>query len=494
MNSTVSHPAPVERAPNRSEQLEIDATAKWPVYAFLASAVFWLFVGGALQLVASIQSHTPAFLGSCEWFTFGRIHPAGQNALVYGWGFNAAFGVGLWLMARLSSAALRHGGWLIVAGKFWNIGVLLGIVGILGGWSTSYELLEMPRFVTLLLLASYALIAVWVVTTFSVRNTDNVYASQWYLFAAVFFFPWFYSIAQVMLFCAPAGGTVQAIVNAWYVNGVYGLWFVPLALAVVYYFLPKLLGRPVNLYYAAPFGFWWLLVTVSLLGGVRLIGAPVPVWVSTLGIASAFLLVLPLITGAMNLLGTVGRDFSRAMNSPTLSFVTVSAVSFLLWLVLTVALSLRGVAAVFHLTLAASGIDWLALYGCFSMAAFGAAYFIMPRLALREWRSGALIRTHFWAGTLGLALYLVASLAGAYEQGVRLNNPEVPFLDITRAVVPWLTARSVALMLLAIGHVSFLVNFAWMICPFNSGNLVKAEIPAPPALPLSAGTATEGHV
>src|SRR5882672_6146259 len=163
-------------ANNRTEQIEIDASAKWPVLVFLGSALLWLLLGGALQLAAAIQLHTPSFLADCAWFTHGRLAPAAQNALIYGWGMNAAFAFGLWLMARLSAATLRHGGWLFVAAKFWNLGVTLGVVGILAGYSTSFELLEMPRFVPFLLLAAYALVGVWAVSTFSIRTTENVYA------------------------------------------------------------------------------------------------------------------------------------------------------------------------------------------------------------------------------------------------------------------------------------------------------------------------------
>jgi cytochrome c oxidase cbb3-type subunit 1 len=141
MNSNVSN--------DRTEQAQIDASAKWPVLAFFGSALLWLVFGGALQLAANIQLHTPTFLADCAWFTHGRLAPAAQNALVYGWGFNAAFAFGLWLMARLSATTLRHGGWLFVAAKFWNLGVTLGLGGILAGYSTSFDLLEMPRFVTL---------------------------------------------------------------------------------------------------------------------------------------------------------------------------------------------------------------------------------------------------------------------------------------------------------------------------------------------------------
>lgn len=478
----------------RTEQLEIDATTRWPLYAFFASAVFWLIVGGVLQLIASVQSHTPSFLSGCEWFTYGRVLPAANNALVYGWGMNAGFGVALWLMARLSAAALRHGGWLFVATKFWNIGVLLGVAGILAGMSTSRELLEMPRYVTLLLLVSYAMIAVWMITTFAVRNTDNTFASQWYIFAAAFFFPWTFSIAQVMLLKVPVGGTLQAVVNAWYVNGVYSLWFIPIALAVFYYFLPKILGRPISQYYVAPFGFWWYVVTASLLAGTRLVGAPVPVWIPTLGIAASFLLILPLIVGCLNFVGTLaGGGFGRALSSPSLSFISVGILSFLAWGILRMATSLRDFASVFQFTLAPEALDWLAFYGSFSMAMFGAAYFILPRLGLREWRSPALIRTHFWSAALGFAVFTIASLVGGHHQGVMLNDSSVPFGDITKALIPWLTARSLGLMLMMLGHLAFAINFAWMVCPFNSGRSAAAVLQAPPDLAAPKQLAMEGH-
>lgn len=463
--------------------------------AFLVSGAFWLIVGGALQLGASIQTHSPTFLAGCEWFTHGRLAPAAQNALVYGWGFNAAFAVGLWMMARLSLASLRHGGWLLIAGKFWNVGVFLGVGGILAGYSTSYELLEFPRYVVLLLLASYALIAVWIVTTFSLRNTENVFASQWYLVAAAFFFPWLYSLAQVMLLKAPVAGTLQAVVNAWYVSGLHTLWFIPFGLAIAYYFLPKLLGRPVNLYYTAALGYWWLLAIGVLFAGTRLINAPVPVWVPTLGIAAALLLPLPLVVIGLNLLGTIGRDVGRSLASPTLSFVGLSIVSFLVWGVLAIVTSTRGVAANFQFTLGPSGMDWLVVYGIFSTAAFGAAYFIVPRLTGREWASPALVKGHFWAAALGLALFTAASLVGGFKHGALLNDPAVAFGDITKAIAPWLAARSVALMLLAVGHVAFALNLLWALCPINSGRARVAVVVPPPDLNLgtSLDPALVGH-
>jgi cytochrome c oxidase cbb3-type subunit 1 len=474
----------------RAEQSEIDASAKWPVLVFFGSALLWLILGGALQLAANIQLHTPTFLADCEWFTHGRLAPAAQNALVYGWGFNAAFAFGLWLMARLSATTLRHGGWLFVAAKFWNVGVTLGIGGILAGYSTSFELLEMPRYVTLLLLVAYALVGVWAVTTFSIRNTENVFASQWYLFGAAFWFPWIYTVAQVMLFGSPARGVVQPIVNAWYVHSLYGLWFVPVALAAIYYFLPKLLGRPISNYYLAPLAFWWLVISTAFAGGSRLIGAPVPVWIPTLGIVANMMIVLPLFIVALNFLGTLSGRLGTATGSLTLRFMLLAMAGFGLSSLLNLALSLRGVSQVVQFTMLGGLRDWLAFYACFSVAIFGAAYFFLPRITGKEWRSSALIKAHFGATLLGVLVLAVGLAWAGWQQGSLLNDPAVEFSSITATLAGWHAFHSIMLGLLLVGHLAFLINFFWIACPINSQGTASATIQAPPALGL---VAKEGH-
>jgi cytochrome c oxidase cbb3-type subunit 1 len=479
----------------RAEQMEIDASAKWPVMTFLGSAILWLLLGGVLQLVASIQLHTPSFLAGCAWTTYGRIVPAAQNALVYGWGMNAAFAFSLWLMARLSATTLRHGGWLFVAAKFWNIGVTLGLLGILGGWSTSFELLEMPRFVTLILLAAYALIGVWAVTTFSIRNTENVYASQWYLFGAAFWFPWLYAIAQVMLFKAPVRGVLQPVVNAWYVHGLYGLWFIPMALAAAYYFLPKILGKPIANYYLAALAFWWLVATTAFAGGSRLIGAPVPVWISTLGAVANFLLVIPVVVISLNLFGTLSGRYGALKGSITLRFILLSMLGFVFASALNLALSLRGFAQIAQFTLLTELRDWVILYACFSTAMFGAAYFFLPRLTGREWYSPLLIKAHFGATVVGMALIIVALAVGGWQQGHLLNDASVPFSDITKVLSLWFTVHSIGLIILLAGHLAFLINFLLITVPISVKGTVLAQFKNPPDLivPPSASAATEGH-
>ena len=271
----------------RAVQAAIDASARGPVLLFLVSAIGWLVLASGLSLISSIQLHTPSFLADSPWLTYGRSQAAALNAAIYGWGFNASFVLVFWLMARLSQSALRVPSVLIVAGLFCNVGVTLGVGGILAGDSTSVPWLEIPTYAAPLLFVAYALIGAWAIVTFSGRSSCRIFASQWYLLAALFWFPWLYSVAQMVLFFQPARGTSQSVVAAWYAHGVSSLWFTAIALAAIYYFVPKITGKALRHYDLAALGFWTFLLFSAFTGTAALVGAPVPAWTTAAGVAAS---------------------------------------------------------------------------------------------------------------------------------------------------------------------------------------------------------------
>jgi cytochrome c oxidase cbb3-type subunit 1 len=100
----------------------IDRSLRHPVMFFLTSGAAWLAVSILLAIIASIKVHYPEFLDESAYTTYGRVFPAHINTLVYGWGFQAAFGVIIWLMARTSRQQCRSAGTILAAGHVWNLG------------------------------------------------------------------------------------------------------------------------------------------------------------------------------------------------------------------------------------------------------------------------------------------------------------------------------------------------------------------------------------
>lgn len=443
----------------------IDRSTRGPVLLFVLASVAWLILGTVLALIASWKMHQPELLGSQEWLTFGRVRPAHTSAVVYGWATNAAFAVGFWLMARLCRTTLRHAGMLYVSGALWNLGVLAGVFGILRGDGMPVEWLEFPRYVGPILFVAYALVGAWGVSMFRFRSITHTYVAQWYLLAALFWFPWLYSIAQVMLVYAPTAGVVQALVNWWYAHNLMGLWFTPVALAATYYFIPKVLGRPIHSYHLAVVGFWSFALVFSWTGAQHLIGGPVPVWVQTMGIVAGLLMVVPVIVTAVNCHLSVLGSFREVWASPTLRFIVFGAVNYTLVGFMGSTMALRSVNEVVHFTHATVAHAHHGMYGFFGMIMFGSLYFMLPRLLLKEWPSAALISLHFWCASTGIALYVVPLLVGGIIQGMQMNDPagHPEFLDILRATLPFLFIRSMAGVLLFVGHAAFAVNVLWML-------------------------------
>jgi len=97
---------------------DVDRSFKYPALFFILFGCFWLILGTAFAIIASIKLHTPDFLGGIESLTFGRVRSAHLNSVALGMGNNFAFCVALWVMARLCQTPLRNGWMVMVAGLF----------------------------------------------------------------------------------------------------------------------------------------------------------------------------------------------------------------------------------------------------------------------------------------------------------------------------------------------------------------------------------------
>src|SRR5471030_2026253 len=186
---------------NEHEKIDsaIDASCRVPLLALFGGAALWLVIGLALALVASLNFHMPEKFGNYAWLTYGRVQPAANDAILYGFCIPAALGVMLWIFARLSQTELVLPLVPIVAANIWHLGVFVGIVAILIGDSTGFMWLEFPRGSSVLLFAAFLLIAISATATFGQRKERELHPSQWFLLASLLWFPWIYSTANLLL-------------------------------------------------------------------------------------------------------------------------------------------------------------------------------------------------------------------------------------------------------------------------------------------------------
>lgn len=434
---------------------ELDRSCRMPVLFMLWKAAGWLFLGSLLALLNSIRFHAPDLLAHCPWLSYGRIGPAASTALVYGFALQAGFGVALWLLVRMSRSLLAQPGFVFLGASFWNIGVLVGFVGILAGDGTSYALFESPRYAVPILFVGYTIVAGLGLVTFMRRQVKSLYVSQWFVFASLLWFPWILSAASLLLHYYPVRGVTQVAIAGWYATGLITLVLGGLGLAVIFYLIPKILKRPLHSHYLAVFAFWLLLFFGN--GAGVLSGTTVPAWISGLSAVMSFFVCFASILVGLNLYKTVGSDVNRLF-SPDLRFVSVSTVSFLVLGVFNALNAYSGVTEVTQFTLVLPALQHLAFGGFISMALFGAAYHILPRILGSEELPSGSVNLHFWMTTLGLVLTIGVLGLGGLIQGQTMNDPTIPFTAVTKSALNFLRMETVGSLLLLVGSVLFLVN------------------------------------
>lgn len=451
MINAPSNARPESAAP--AEVTAIDVHARGPLLLLLGSAVVWLVISGIFSLVAAIQLHSPAFLDNSPWFTHGRIQAMKESAFVYGWAANAGLAIGLWILGRLGGSLLRGTNWTVAGTIFWNLGVAAGLVGIGLGDMTSFPMLQMPRYVLPLLAVAYAAIALSGVLAWAGRRTDSTYASQWYIVAALFVFPWLLTAAQIMLLWSPVRGALQAVAAAWYAEGAWSFWLAPMAIGAAYYVVPRVTGRVLPSYEFAPLGFWTLLMVGPWTAGRTLIGGPVPAWLATTAVVAGIMMLFHQLAVVLNLRVAWGAGGNA------LKFIRFGIAAYIVSALLGVITSFRGVAVATQFTFFADALEMLGHYGALSMILFGALYFMLPRLTGQGWASAALTVGHRVLVSLGILLGVASLVAAGWIQSGYLLDGKTPLGEILGHIrVPLLIATAAQFTLLG-ANCLLLVNF-----------------------------------
>jgi cytochrome c oxidase cbb3-type subunit 1 len=443
-----------------SERAEADRSSATLAFVFFSCAVVWLLVASFAGLVASIKLHEPDWLVAQEWLTFGRIRTIHINAVGYGWSALAGLGLVVWMLPRLLRTPLVGGQFAIFGGILWNAGLIAGLGAIAAGNSDGLEWLEMPWQVDILLVAGGALVGLPMLATLQARRVDHLYVSVWYMGAALFWFPVLFLVANIP---GLHFGVQEATMNWWYGHNVLGLFFTPLALASIYYFLPKILGRPVQSYNLSLLGFWTLAFFYGQVGGHHLVGGPVPSWLITLSIVQSMMMLIPVLAFSVNQYLTLKGYMRSLVYSPTLRFVALAGIMYMLSSVQGSFEALRAVNTVTHFTHYTVGHAHFGLYGFVALAFFGGIYFVMPRVVEREWPYPRLILVHFWLAVTGILTYAISLSIGGWLQGQAMLDAGRPFMESMTVTLPYLKARSVGGALMTLGHLVFAFHFAAMV-------------------------------
>jgi len=393
----------------------LDETCRAPLTALFAGAAAWLCVASALACVNAIQFVRPEFLaGSAAW-TFGRLRAVTETAFLYGFALPMAFGIGLWLVARLGRVALPGPGFALIGAVFWNIGVAIGTGGVWAGGALPYEGFALPRMAIPILFSAFVFIAASAFLAFHQRRVGS-YISQWLILASFAWFGWCLLNAGLWIYFVPVRGLLRPLAAEWFYHNLTAVVLGFAGLAVVFYYIPKRLERPLHSQPLALFG----LGTLAICGGFGHFACAVslPAWVGTVARGGTALLAIPMLAVGLNIAATA-RGKTRELDAdPVLRYCIVGLVFWFVANFQSLAGALPSMEYLASFTLYWTACGDALLRGFFLLIAFGAASDILPRVLGKRRKPSIFAAAQFWCAVIGISLCYLARLTSGVAQGV----------------------------------------------------------------------------
>ena len=359
---------------NKDPRDVVDDSCKGPFLFLAFSAIIWLLVYSIFSLLSGVKVHSYGMMVDTAWLSYGRIQPASQLALQYGFLVQLGLAISAWILSHRGKTVLVDGGYLYFGGLIWNVGVTLGFVGILSGGISGLEGLQMPVHVIPILLTGYVLVGVSLVQTNNRRTDEQMSPAQWFLFTATLWLPWILGSAYLLIYYFKAKGVMANIVDWWFMQNFSKVYLTFIALGVCSHFFSlsnsyRLIGRGYAL-----FAFWILLLFGSI-GGVSL-AAPVPAWLPALSTVTSVFYFIGIVSIWYVLYhmqnGASAEDNISLMRLGLIVFGVVSILNFLF------AFPVMGKSAEF--TTFGPSIELLFNLGFVGLVLLASFYYIFPHM------------------------------------------------------------------------------------------------------------------
>jgi cytochrome c oxidase cbb3-type subunit I/II len=455
---------------NKLEKLETFSYDDKTVKNFLIATIFWGAIALILGvLIASQLANWKLNLG-VSWLTFGRLRPLHTNAAIFAFCGNLIF-AGIYhssqrlLKTRLFSdllSKLHFWGWqlIIVAAA---ITLPLGITS-----GKEYAELEWP--IDILIAVVWVIFAVNYFLTLKVRRERHLYVAIWFYIATIITVAVLHIVNSLVipvdLFKSYSiyAGVQDALVQWWYGHNAVAFFLTTPFLGLMYYYIPKAIGRPVYSYRLSIIHFWSLVFIYIWAGPHHLLYSVLPEWAQTLGVVFSISLLAPSWGGMINGLLTMRGAWDRVRKEPVLKFFVVALTLYGMATFEGPLLSIKSVNSLAHFT------DWIighvhsGVLGWNGFMIFAILYYLVPKLWKTKLHSNRLAMFHFWIATIGIVLYIVSMWVSGITQGLmwrgiadgNLIYPD--FVETVTRIVPLYYVRALGGFLYLAGYFVMIFN------------------------------------
>lgn len=424
------------------------------VRQFAIMTVVWGIVGMAVGVLLAAQLLWPALNFDIPWLTYSRLRPLHTNAVIFAFGGSALFATSYYIVQRTCHARLFSDRLTAFTFWGWQAVIVLAAITLPLGITQSKEYAELEWPIDLLIAFVWIAYAVVFFGTIAQRKVKHIYVANWFFAAYIITIAVLHIVNNLAIPVSPTksyiiySGVVDAMVQWWYGHNAVGFFLTAGFLGMMYYFVPKQVGKPIYSYRLSIVHFWALISIYMWAGPHHLHYTSLPDWAQSLGMVFSLILLAPSWGGMINGLMTVSGAWHQLRTDPILKFLVVSLSFYGMATFEGPLMSIKTVNALSHYTDWTIGHVHAGALGWVAFITIGSLYALIPKLFGRQqmW-SVRLMDAHFWIATIGIVLYVTSMWIAGVMQGLmwRALNADgtltYTFVESLKATYPYYAIR-----------------------------------------------------
>lgn len=437
---------------------------------FVFAALGWAIIGMFVGLVAAAQLYAPELNFANEYLNFGKIRPIHTNVVIFGMVCNFLMGLSLYILCKSSSANLAYKGltWVLFWG--WQLVLLIGVVTLSMGYTSTKEYAEMEWPLDIAIVILWLIFALVFFTTLGQRKIKHIFVSNWFSGAVIIVIALIfvmnnlamplYAFKSYSIF----SGVSDSLVQWWWGHNAVGFLLTAVFVGTNYYFIPKVVDRPIYSYRLSLITFWGLIGFYTWAGTHHLVYTSVPSWIQNVGVVMSLLLWLPSWAGAFNAWMTATSNKEAWKTNPIVWFFMSSIIYYALATFEGPLMAIRWFNQIAHSTSWVIGHVHSGALGWVGMTVIATLYYMIPKLLNKQLFSYRLVKVHFVLAHLGVLFYIVSLWIGGIGQGsmwlalTDYGSLAYTFSQVLDFIKPYMLGRTIGGGLYVLGMLVMVYN------------------------------------
>jgi len=424
------------------------------VQQFTVMTVVWGIVGMLVGVIIAAQLVWPQLNFDIPYLTYSRLRPLHTNAVIFAFGGSALMATSFYVVQRTCQVRLFSDKLAAFVFWGWTLIIVLAAITLPLGITTSKEYAELEWPIDILIAVVWVAYAIVFFGTLMQRRVKHIYVANWFFGAFILTVAVLHIVNSAAIPISMTksysvyAGTMDAMIQWWYGHNAVGFFLTAGFLGIMYYFIPKQVGKPVYSYRLSVVHFWALVSTYMWAGPHHLQYTALPDWAQSLGMVFSLILLAPSWGGMVNGIMTLSGAWYKLRQDPILKFLVVSLSFYGMSTFEGPMMAIKTVNALSHYTDWTIGHVHSGALGWVALVSIGAMYFLIPKVFGRQQMySIKFIEMHFWISTLGIVLYIAAMWIAGVMQGLmwRAVNDDgtltYSFVESLEATYPYYMVR-----------------------------------------------------